>query len=148
MEPHAGEDGCPGEEGAIVAPTLAALAKASEVIITILTDAKAIEDIYAGAAGLLAGDVRGKTFIEMSTVRPETERALDAIVRAKGAALVECPVGGTVGPARDGKLLGLVGGADEDVGRMRPLLESLCRRVEHLGPIGAGAPASSRSICR
>ena len=45
----------------------------------------------------------------MSTVRPETEVALAAKVRAKGAALVECPVGGTVGPARQGKLLGLMG---------------------------------------
>jgi len=53
--------------------------------------------------------------------------------------LVECPVGGTVDPAREGKLLGLIGGSDADVARVRPLLESLCRRVEHLGPIGAGS---------
>ena len=125
-------------DGAIVAQTVADLVRASEVIITILTDAKAIDALYAGREGLLAGDVKGKTFIEMSTVRPETERALDAKIRAKGASLVECPVGGTVGPAREGKLLGLAGGADEDVKRMRPLLESLCRRVEYLGPIGAG----------
>ena len=125
-------------EGAIVAPTVADLVRASEVIITILTDAKAIDALYADGEGLLAGDVKGKTFVEMSTVRPETERALDARIRAKGASLVECPVGGTVGPAREGKLLGLAGGSDEDVKRMRPLLESLCRRVEHLGPVGAG----------
>lgn len=126
-------------EGASIASTPSALAQACEVVITILTDAQAIEAVYTGADGLLAGNVTGKTFIEMSTVRPETERALDLNVRAKGGALIECPVGGTVGPARDGKLLGVVGGADEDVRRMRPLLESLCRRVEHLGPIGAGA---------
>jgi 3-hydroxyisobutyrate dehydrogenase len=126
------------KDGAIVARTLADLVRASDVVITILTDAKAIDALYSGSEGLLSGDVRGKTFIEMSTVRPETQRALDAKVRAKGAALVECPVGGTVGPAREGKLLGLAGGADEDVKRVRPLLESLCRRVEHLGPIGAG----------
>ena len=126
------------KDGATVAPSLAALVEASEVIITILTDAQAIDALYRGPAGLLAGDVKGKTFIEMSTVRPETERALDAQVRAKGASLVECPVGGTVGPARDGKLLGLAGGGHADFERMRPLLESLCRRVEHLGPVGAG----------
>jgi 3-hydroxyisobutyrate dehydrogenase len=127
------------QAGATVAADPGALVRASEVVITILTDAKAIEELYCGAAGLLAGDVNGKTFIEMSTVRPETQRALDARVRAKGATLVECPVGGTVGPARDGKLLGIAGGTDADVARMRPLLESLCRRVEHLGPIGAGS---------
>ena len=126
-------------EGAAIAASVADLVRASEVIITILTDAKAIDALYSGPTGLLAGDVKGKTFIEMSTVRPETERALDVKVRAKGAALVECPVGGTVGPAREGKLLGLAGGTDADVARVRPLLESLCRRVEHLGPIGAGA---------
>lgn len=125
-------------DGAIVAQTVGDLVRSSDVIITILTDAGAIDSLYAGSGGLLSGDVAGKTFIEMSTVRPETQRALDARIRAKGASLVECPVGGTVGPARDGKLLGLAGGADEDVERMRPLLESLCRRVEHLGPIGAG----------
>jgi 3-hydroxyisobutyrate dehydrogenase len=72
-------------------------------------------------------------------VRPETERALAARIQAKGGALIECPVGGTVGPAREGKLLGVVGGAAEDVERMRPLLDGLCRRWEHLGPVGAGA---------
>jgi 3-hydroxyisobutyrate dehydrogenase len=126
-------------EGAVVVATPDQLAQDSEIIITILTDAAAIEQTYSGPEGLLTGDVRGKTFIEMSTVRPDVERALAKAVQSKGAALVECPVGGTVGPARDGKLLGLVGGADEDVARLRPLLESLCRRVEHLGPIGAGA---------
>ena len=127
------------KEGAIVAPTAAELARACEIVITILTDAKAIDEVYCGSTGLLACEVRGKTFIEMSTVRPQTERELDAKVRAQGASLIECPVGGTVGPARDGKLLGVVGGRNEDVARVRPLLETLCRRVEHLGPIGAGA---------
>src|SRR5262245_58714762 len=127
------------QDGATVSTTAAELARASEVVITILTDARAIDEVYGGGTGLLAGDVKGKTFIEMSTVRPETERALDIKVRAKGAFLIECPVGGTVGPAKEGKLLGVVGGRNEDVARMRPLLESLCRRVEHLGPIGAGA---------
>lgn len=126
-------------EGAQVCATPAALAAASEVIVTMLTDAAAIERTYAAPDGLLAAAVRGKTFVEMSTVRPETERALAARIQAKGGALIECPVGGTVGPAREGKLLGLVGGAAEDVERMRPLLDSLCRRWEHLGPIGAGA---------
>jgi 3-hydroxyisobutyrate dehydrogenase len=127
------------QAGAVVAAHVDELVRASEIVITILTDANAIEALYYGPAGLLAGDVRGKTFIEMSTVRPETERLLDGKIRAKGASLVECPVGGTVGPARDGKLLGIVGGADADVARVRPLLESMCRRVEHLGPIGAGS---------
>ena len=86
-----------------------ALASAVDVVITILTDAAAIDEVYSGPAGLLAGDVAGKLFIEMSTVRPQVEVALAAKVRAKGAAFVECPVGGTTGPARQGKLIGLMG---------------------------------------
>jgi len=127
------------QEGAIVCETPSRLARDSEVIITMLTDAAAIERTYDGPDGLLAAGVHGKTSIEMSTVRPETQRALEARVRARGGAMIECPVGGTVAPARDGKLLGIVGGAAEDVERMRPLLDGLCRRWEHLGPIGAGA---------
>jgi 3-hydroxyisobutyrate dehydrogenase len=127
------------KDGAIVCATPAELAMGSEVIITMLTDAAAIERTYGAADGLLAETACGKVFIEMSTVRPATERALAARIHARGGAMIECPVGGTVGPAREGKLLGIVGGAAEDVERMRPLLDALCRRWEHLGPIGAGA---------
>jgi len=125
--------------GARVAATPAALAAASETVITILTDAAAIDAAYHGRDGLLSGDASGRLFIEMSTVRPETERALAAKIRAKGAAMIECPVGGTIGPAKDGKLFGFVGGEPADVARARPLLEQMCRRIEHVGPVGAGA---------
>lgn len=125
--------------GAAIAESPAALASGAEVIITMLTDEKAIEAMYRGPRGLLAGAARGKLFIEMSTVRPGVEIALADGVRQKGGALVDCPVGGTVGPARDGRLFGFVGGADADVARARPVLEQLCRRLEHVGPVGAGA---------
>jgi 3-hydroxyisobutyrate dehydrogenase len=125
--------------GAMVAATPRELSTAADTIITMLTDAAAIEAAYHGESGLLAGDVRGKLFIDMSTVRPEIETALAAKVRKKGAALIECPVGGTVGPARDGKLFGFVGGDAGDVERARPVLDELCRRVEHVGAVGAGA---------
>jgi 3-hydroxyisobutyrate dehydrogenase len=125
--------------GANVAATPAELATRAEIIITFLTDAAAIDATYHGGNGLLASEVRGKLFIDMSTVRPETEQALAGKVSAKGAALIECPVGGTVGPAKDGKLFGFVGGEASDVERARPLLNDLCRRVEHVGAVGAGA---------
>jgi 3-hydroxyisobutyrate dehydrogenase len=125
--------------GAKVAATPAELATRSEAVITFLTDASAIAAMYHSVEGLLAGDVRGKLFIDMSTVRPETEVALAAKVRAKGAAFVECPVGGTIGPAKEGKLFGFAGGEAGDVARARPILDQLCRRVEHVGAVGAGA---------
>jgi 3-hydroxyisobutyrate dehydrogenase len=126
-------------EGAKVAESPQTLATSCDIIITMLTDAAAIDAMYRGAQGLLAGDARGKLFVEMSTVRPEVEKALEQSVTAKGAALIECPVGGTVGPAKEGKLFGFVGGSAADVQRARPVLNELCRRVEHVGPIGAGA---------
>jgi len=125
--------------GAKVAGRPAELAAASETVITILTDAAAIDAAYHGRDGLLSGNVSGKVFIEMSTVRPETERALAGKIRSKGGAMIECPVGGTIGPAKDGKLFGFVGGEAQDVARARPLLEQMCRRIEHVGPVGAGA---------
>jgi 3-hydroxyisobutyrate dehydrogenase len=125
--------------GAKIAATPFQLASFSETVITILTDAAAIDTTYHAKDGLLSGSVAGKLFIEMSTVRPETEQRLAAKITEKGATLIECPVGGTVGPARDGKLFGFVGGEAADVARAKPLLEQLCRRVEHVGPIGAGA---------
>ena len=78
-------------------------ARKAEAIITILTDAAAIDAVYHGASGLLAGDVDGKLFIEMSTVQPATEVALAEKVRAKGAAFVECPVGGIDRPGPAGQ---------------------------------------------
>src|SRR5215468_788754 len=125
--------------GAAVAATPAELASKSEVVITILTDAAAIDAVYGGASGLLEGNVRDKLFIEMSTVRPQTQLALAAKVRAKGAALVECPVGGSTAPAQQGKLIGLMGAEPADAARARPILEQLCRRLEHCGPIGSGS---------
>jgi 3-hydroxyisobutyrate dehydrogenase len=127
------------DAGAAVAATPAQLAQNAEALITILTDAAAIDAVYHGGSGLLAGNVRGKLFIEMSTVQPQTEVALAQKVRAKGAALVDCPVGGSTGPARQGKLIGLMGAEPVDAARARPILEQLCRRLEHCGPVGAGA---------
>jgi 3-hydroxyisobutyrate dehydrogenase len=125
--------------GATVAASPAEVTRRSETIITILTDATALDAVYNGRSGLLDGDASGKLFIDMSTVLPATEIALAAAVRAKGAVFVECPVGGSTGPARQGKLIGLMGAEQTDAARARPLLEQLCRRLEHAGPVGSGA---------
>jgi 3-hydroxyisobutyrate dehydrogenase len=127
------------DAGASAAKTPSELAGAVDVIITILTNADAIDDVYHGPQGLLSGDVKGKLFIEMSTVPPEVQVALAEKVRAKGAAYVECPVGGSIAPARAGKLLGNVGGEAADVARAQPVLDQLCRRTQHAGPVGSGA---------
>lgn len=126
------------QAGAHAAKTPAELAQRCEIVLSILTDAAAIALAYDGSDGLLSANIAGKLFIEMSTVRPDTQRALAARINAKGASMIDCPVGGTVGPAKDGKLIGFVGGGAGDVARARPVLDQLCRRVEHVGPVGSG----------
>ncbi|CAN0456069.1 unnamed protein product, partial [Phaeothamnion confervicola] len=109
-----------------------------DAVISMLTDAKSLSEVYEGATGLLADDAKGKLFIEMSTVQPHDEEALAIKVKTKGAKFVECPVGGTVGPARAGQLLGVAGGDKADYAAAEPILKQLCRRVDLVGPVGAG----------
>jgi 3-hydroxyisobutyrate dehydrogenase len=127
------------DAGARVAGTPAELASQVEAVVTILTNSEALDAVYDGPQGLLAGNPLGKLFIEMSTVLPQDAVALAEKVRAKGGIYVECPVGGTVGPARQGKLLGVAGAAKEDFERAKPLLDQMCRRAELAGPVGSGA---------
>jgi 3-hydroxyisobutyrate dehydrogenase len=124
--------------GATALATAADLARRCEAIITILTDAAALDAVYNDQSGLLAAEAAGKLFIEMSTVLPSTEIALAEEVRAKGGIFVECPVGGSTGPARQGRLIGLMGAEPADAARAQPILEQLCRRIEHAGPVGCG----------
>ena len=127
------------EAGAKVVKSPAEVAAASDTVVTLLTDGAAIDAVYNGPNGLLSGDVKGKLFVEMSTVPPKVETDLAPKVRGKGATMVECPVGGSTTPAREGKLLGLMGAEPADAERARPILEQMCRKVVHCGPVGAGA---------
>ena len=128
-----------GAAGATIASSPADLATKCDAVISILTDGTAIDEVYNGPKGLLSGHVKGKLFIEMSTVPPKIETDLATKVRAKGGSLVECPVGGSTAPARQGKLLGLMGAEPADAARAKPVLDQLTRRLEHCGPVGSGA---------
>src|SRR5216683_1977851 len=92
--------------------------------------------LFASPAELIEGC---EAVIDMCTVRPGTMQGAGAAVKQQDAAFVECPVAGSTGPAKEGKLLGLVGGENRDLERAMPVLQQLCRRVEHVGPLGAGA---------
>jgi len=127
------------DAGARAFESPAALVEANGVVIVMLLNDDATEAVYRGAKGLLKGKLVGKLVIDMSTIRPDTMVSVGGEVTKLGAAFVECPVGGSKMPAREGKLFGFVGGTDPDVARARPLLDQLCRRIEHVGPLGAGA---------
>ncbi|WP_366657402.1 NAD(P)-dependent oxidoreductase [Fodinicurvata sp. EGI_FJ10296] len=127
------------DAGAEAVDTPAQLAAKADIVLSCLTNAGAVDIVYRGTDGLLAGAAGGTVFVEMSTVQPDIQRTLANDVRTSGGIFVECPVGGTTGPARQGKLLGFVGGDEADIARAKPVLEALCRRIEHVGPVGNGA---------
>lgn len=109
---------------------------ACDTIILSLTNFEAVDVVINGLAD--AG-INGKLIIEMSTLLPAEQEKIAQTATSAGAGFVECPVGGTVGPALKGQLLGMAGGSKADFDRAAPLLETLCRRVEYLGPAGSGA---------
>lgn len=130
----------PLEAGLTVVESPRSLAERSHAVISSLFDDTAVQDVYEGANGLIAA-AEGTLFIEMSTVRPQTLRRLATSVSKAGGVFIECPVSGTTGPARAGQLVGLAAGDVADVERARTILHRLCRRIEHIGPIGSGATA-------
>src|SRR3954447_1386517 len=136
---HADKTRALTEAGATLAASPADLVKNSEAVAVMLLNDAASEAVYRGPNGILGAELAGKLVIDMSTVGPDTMRSIGTAVKAKGAAFVECPVGGSTAPAKEGKLFGLAGGADADVARAMPVLEQLCRRIEHVGGLGAGA---------
>jgi 3-hydroxyisobutyrate dehydrogenase len=127
------------EAGATPYESPAALVEANDIVVVMLLNDAACDAVYRNPQGILQAKLAGKLVIDMSTVRPDTMQALGALVAAQRAAFVESPVGGSTGPAKEGKLFALVGGEKADVARAIPILEQLCRRIEHIGPLGAGA---------
>jgi 3-hydroxyisobutyrate dehydrogenase-like beta-hydroxyacid dehydrogenase len=102
---------------AIEVTTPAALVAEADIVLTSLTDDAAVERVYDG---LLAGPTEGRLFVEMSTIRPETVRAVAARVEAAGGRLIDAPVAGGPAIVAAGQSLAFVGGATEDVARARP----------------------------
>ena len=127
------------EAGAKTASSPAALMDGCGTVLSSVTDSTALEAVYLGNDGLLAGDVKGKLVVEMSTVLPREQLAIANAVSSAGADFIECPVGGTVAPALKGQLLGLAGGTEQAWQRAKPLLQKLCKRVDHIGDVGTGS---------
>ena len=127
------------DAGATLFASAAELMAGCDVVIVMLLNDAATEAVYRGPSGILTSKLAGKLVIDMSTVRPDTMKSNGSSVLQQGAAFVECPVGGSTGPAKEGKLFGLVGGAKADITRAMPVLEQLCRRIEDVGALGSGA---------
>jgi 3-hydroxyisobutyrate dehydrogenase len=122
-------------DGLAEAATPAALVETSDVILTSLTDDAAVEAVYAE---LLSGPAAGRLFVEMSTIRPETVRAIAGKAASVGARLIDAPVAGGPAVVAASQSLAFVGGHDRDVERARPVLDLFCRKIAHMGPVGSG----------
>ncbi len=115
-----------------------AIADGAEIIITTITEDTGVRAVFTGANGLLAGNVSGKLFVEMSTLQPATVRELAPAVEARGARIVDAPVLGTIPSVLDGKLVALLGGAPEDIERAKTVLDVLAQKVVPMGGLGCG----------
>ena len=122
-----------------MATTPAEAASRADVVITMVADDAAVHDLFDGPDGIAAGIRPGSVAVDMSTVLPDTIRAVAPAVRARGAGILDAPVSGSVTSTLAGELTIMVGGEADDLERARPVLDRLARRVFHLGPLGTGA---------
>src|SRR6202021_325980 len=109
----------------------AALVEGCDAVVVMLLNDAATEAVYRGTNGLLTAKLAGKLVIDMSTIRPDTMTSVGDAVTKLGAGFVECPVGGSTGPAKEGKLFGFVGGTEPDGPPAKRGLEQLARRWNH-----------------
>lgn len=115
------------------------VAAAADVCVSMLADGPAVDAVYGGPDGLLAGARPGNVLVDSSTAPPSTIRGFEAAARAAGVGLLDAPVSGSVALAGSGGLTIMVGGEAADLERARPVLEALARAVFHMGPLGSGA---------
>ena len=111
-------------------------ATAADIVLAMVTNSAALDEIANGPDGLLSGMSAGKVFVDMSTVSPDVSRALAAKIREKGADMVDAPVSGSVITLQQGKLSLMVGGRKETFDRVKPVLEDIGPKVTYVGPNG------------
>jgi 3-hydroxyisobutyrate dehydrogenase-like beta-hydroxyacid dehydrogenase len=119
------------------------VAAQSDVLITIVSDPPAVEEVIFGSGnkgdtGALAGLRRGCTLIDSSTVTPDLARRLAAACSERGIDFLDAPATGGTWGAEKGELVFMIGGKAEVLDRVKPVLEALGKRFFLLGPNGAG----------
>ena len=119
-----------------IAQTPEALASACDIVITILADDAASQDVYLGESGLLKGK-KAMVFIEMSTVSPNWINRLQS--QSSRAAIIDAPVSGATQAAQAGKLMIMVGGSEEIAQPLLPIFDALGEKTIILGKQSAGA---------
>jgi 3-hydroxyisobutyrate dehydrogenase len=125
-------------EGAFAAATPREAASRSQVILSMVANDDASQDIWLGENGALAGAASDSLLIESSTLTVSWIHELAAKASGNGTRFLDAPVTGTKPHAASGELLFLVGGTAEAVEAARPVFSVLGRETVHLGPVGSG----------
>jgi len=113
-----------------------AVAQASDVVFSMVTNTAALHAVAGGGDGILAGLSRGKIYVDMSTVSPAASRELAAQVAAKGAAMLDAPVSGSVITLEQGQVSLMVGGDAATFEQVRPILLNIGPKVTRVGANG------------
>jgi 3-hydroxyisobutyrate dehydrogenase-like beta-hydroxyacid dehydrogenase len=113
-----------------------AVAETADVVFSMVTDTAALQAVTRGADGILAGLRQGAVYVEMSTVDPGVTRALGAEAAARGAAMLDAPVSGSVATLDVGQLAFMAGGDAAVLERVRPYLTAIGPTITHVGPLG------------
>jgi 3-hydroxyisobutyrate dehydrogenase-like beta-hydroxyacid dehydrogenase len=127
------------ELGAQVASDAVGVAAASDVLITMVSDDAALEDLLFGAGAVAAALRPGAVVVDMSTTSPACMESLAGRLAERDVRLVDAPVFGSTEPATTGDLWAVTGADVDDLARVRPQLDAMCGTVFHLGPVGAGS---------
>jgi 3-hydroxyisobutyrate dehydrogenase len=125
-------------EGAAEAESAAMVARASDVVITIVGDAPDVEHVALGPGGIIEGAHEGLVHIDMTTQSPETTRRIAARLAEAGIEMLDAPVSGGDQGAIQGTLSVMVGGKEEVFERCRPVFEVLGKKLVHCGASGSG----------
>jgi 3-hydroxyisobutyrate dehydrogenase-like beta-hydroxyacid dehydrogenase len=113
-----------------------AVAESADVVISMVTNTQALETIFGGPNGILAGLGPHKIYIDMSTVSPAASRKLAEQVAAKGASMLDAPVSGSVITLEEGKLSIMVGGDPAVFEQVKPILLDIGPKVTLVGGNG------------
>ena len=124
------------ELGAVAADQLKVVTALSDVIITVVSDDKAMKQIYGG--GLLSR-ARGKLFINCATITPTVHQWVEQKCEGKGAQSLEACMASSITQAREGTLYLMCGGKPEAFERAKPVLEKLSASMRYIGPAGKAA---------
>jgi 3-hydroxyisobutyrate dehydrogenase-like beta-hydroxyacid dehydrogenase len=114
------------------------IAKAADVVITMLPDSPEVEQVYLGGDGLISGARPGLIFIDCSTIDPETTKRIGLEVSQAGGRMLDAPVGGGRLNAQDGTLIMLVGGDKSVMESCQSILETMGRTIIYCGSLGSG----------